>query len=99
MIHHGAAAAAEGALRWIIGRVRPKFPVRRRDTRLVRLLFALLALVLDLVPLLVFAAIAYGAVAMALDPSTPTGITMSVLAVATIEVRLTLCFACAVDPA
>jgi moderate conductance mechanosensitive channel len=89
----GAAAIAEGALRWIIGRVRPKFPVRRRDTRLVRLLFALLALVLDLVPLLVFAAIAYGAVAMALDPLTPTGITMSVLAVATIEVRLILCFA------
>jgi moderate conductance mechanosensitive channel len=89
----GAAAAAEGALRWMIGRARPKFPVRRRDTRLVRLLFALLALVLDLVPLLVFAAIAYGAVAMALDPLTPTGITMSVLAVAMVEARLILCVA------
>jgi moderate conductance mechanosensitive channel len=92
----GAAAAAESALRWVIGRARPKFPVRQRDTRTVRALFALLALVLDLVPLLVFAAIAYGAVAMLLDPLTATRITLSVLAVATIEARLILCLARAV---
>ncbi len=92
----GAAAAAEWALRWIIARTRPKFPVRRRDTRTVRALFALLGFVFDLVPLFVFAAIAYGAVAMALDPMTPTRITLSVLAVATIEARLILCLARAV---
>jgi small-conductance mechanosensitive channel len=92
----GTAAAAEWALRWVIARARPKFPVRRRDTRSVRVLFALLGLVFDLVPLLVFAAIAYGAVAMALDPMTPTRITLSVLAVATIEARLILCLARAV---
>jgi moderate conductance mechanosensitive channel len=92
----GAAGVAEWALRSIIARVRPKFPVRRRDTRAVRGLFSLLRLVFDLVPLLVFAAIAYGAVAMALDPLTPTRITLSVLAVATIEARLILCLARAV---
>jgi moderate conductance mechanosensitive channel len=92
----GAAGVTEWALRAIIARARPKFPVRRRDTRAVRGLFALLGLVFDLVPLLVFAAIAYGAVAMALDPLTPTRITLSVLAVATIEARLILCLARAV---
>ncbi len=92
----GAAAAAEAALRWIIARTRPKFPVRQRDTRTIKALFALLALILDLVPILVFAAIVYGAVAMALDSLTPTGIMMSVLAVATIEARLILCLARAV---
>lgn len=92
----GGAAAAEAALRWIIARTRPKFPVRRRDTRPIKALFALLAFILDLAPILVFAAIVYGAVSMALDLLTPTGITMSVLAVATIEVRLILCLARAV---
>ena len=92
----GAAGLAEWALRWIIARARPKLPVRQRDTRAVRALFALLGLVFDLVPLLVFAAIAYGAVAMALDPLAPTRITLSVLAVATIEARLILCLARAV---
>ena len=92
----GAAGVTEWGLRSIIARARPKFPVRRRDTRAVRVLFALLGLVFDLVPLLVFAAIAYGAVAMALDPLTVTRITLSVLAVATIEARLILCLARAV---
>ena len=92
----GAAGLTEWVLRWIIARTRPKFPVRQRDTRAVRVLFALLGLVFDLVPLLVFAAIAYGAVAMVLDPLTPTRITLSVLAVATIEARLILCLARAV---
>ena len=92
----GGAAAAEAALRWVIARTRPKFPVRRRDTRAIKALFALLAFILDLAPILVFAAIVYGAVAMALDLWTPTGITMSVLAVATIEARLILCVARAV---
>jgi small-conductance mechanosensitive channel len=89
----GIAGAAEWALRWIFARVRPKFPVRRRDTRPVRALFAVLGLVLDLVPLLVFAAIAYGAVSIALDPLTPTRITLSVLVYATVEARLILCLA------
>jgi moderate conductance mechanosensitive channel len=92
----GSAAAAEWVLRWVIARVRPRFPIRRRDTRIVKLCFAALALVFDLAPILVFAAIVYGAVALALDPLTPTSITMSVLAVATIEARLILCFARAV---
>ena len=92
----GGAAAAEAALRWVIARTRPKFPVRRRDTRAIKALFCAARFILDLAPILVFAAIVYGAVAMALDPLTPTGITMSVLAVATIEARLILCVARAV---
>jgi len=89
----GAAGAVEWVLRWLIARARPKFPVRRRDTRAVRVLFAVLGLVFDLAPLLVFAAIAYGSVSMALDPLSPARITLSVLAVATIEARLILCLA------
>jgi small conductance mechanosensitive channel len=92
----GAAAAAELALRWVIARAHPKFPVRRRDTRTVRLLFAVLGLILDLVPIMVFAAITYGAIAMTLDPLTATSITMAVLAVATIEARVILCLVRAV---
>ncbi len=89
----GIAGAAEWTLRWMLARARPKFPVRRRDTRALRALFALLGLVLDLVPLLVFAALAYGAVSMALDPLTPTRVTLSVLVYATVEARLILCLA------
>jgi moderate conductance mechanosensitive channel len=92
----GSAAAVEWAMRWAIGRMRPRFPVRRRDALGVRLIFALLSLVLDLVPILVFAAITYGAVAMALPAMMPASITMSVLAVATVEARLILCVARAV---
>ena len=46
----GAAGVTEWGLRSIIARARPKFPVRHRDTRAVRGLFALLGLVFDLVP-------------------------------------------------
>jgi len=89
----GIAGASEWALRWILAKVRPSFPVRHRDTRAVRALFGLFALVLDLVPLLVFAALAYGAVSIALDPLTPASVTLSVLVYATVEARLVLCVA------
>ena len=89
----GIAGTSEWALRWILAKVRPSFPVRHRDTRAVRALFGLFALVLDLVPLLVFAALAYGAVSIALDPLTPASVTLSVLVYATVEARLVLCVA------
>src|SRR5271170_2398451 len=89
----GIAGISEWALRWVIAKVRPKFPVRHRDTHAVRALFAMLALVLDLAPLLVFAALAYGAVSIALDPLTATSVTLSVLVYATVEARLVLCLA------
>jgi moderate conductance mechanosensitive channel len=54
-------------------------------------LFALLGLVLDVLPILVFAVVAYTTLAMALDPLTRSRITLSVLLNATIEVRLVLC--------
>ena len=67
--------------------------MRHRDTHAVRALFGLFALVLDLVPLLIFAALAYGAVSIALDPLTPASVTLSVLVYATVEARLVLCVA------
>jgi len=48
-------------------------------------LFALLGLVLDLLPILVFAGCAYAALSMVVDPLTRTRITLSVLVNATVE--------------
>ena len=89
----GVALVAEAALRWLLARLTPRLPTRRSDTHPVRALFALLGLVLDLVPILVFATIAYIALSMALEPLTRTRITLSVLLTATVEARLVLCFA------
>ncbi len=89
----GIGLVAEWVLRWLLARLTPRLPTRRSDTRPVRALFALLGLVLDLVPILVFATIAYIALSMALEPLTRTRITLSVLLTATVEARLVLCFA------
>jgi small-conductance mechanosensitive channel len=89
----GIASLAEATLRLALARLTPRLPTRRSDTRLVRALFALLGLVLDLLPILVFATIAYTALSMALEPLTRTRITLSVLVTATIEARLLLCAA------
>jgi len=88
----GIGLVAEWVLRWLLARLTPRLPTRRSDTRPVRALFALLGLVLDLVPILVFATIAYIALSMALEPLTRTRITLSVLLTATVEARLVLCF-------
>ena len=87
----GVAVIAEATLRWVLARLTPRLPTRRSDTRPVRALFALLGLVPDLLPILVFATIAYTAISMALEPLTRTRITLSVLVTATIEARLLLC--------
>ncbi len=89
----GIGLVAEWVLRWLLARLTPRLPTRRSDTRPVRALFALLGLILDLVPILVFATIAYIALSMALEPLTRTRITLSVLLTATVEARLVLCFA------
>src|SRR5438132_6693767 len=89
----GIAVLAEATLRLVLARLTPRLPTRRSDTRLVRALFALLGLVLDLLPILVFATVAYIALSMALEPLTRTRITLSVLVTATIEARLLLCTA------
>jgi hypothetical protein len=54
-------------------------------------LFALLGLVVDLLPILIFAGTAYAALSMVLDPLTRTRITLSELVSATVEARLLLC--------
>ena len=87
----GAALIAEWILRWFLVRLAPRLPTRRSDTRAVRALFALLGLVLDILPILAFAAVAYTTLSMALEPLTRAGITLSVLVNATVRARLVLC--------
>jgi moderate conductance mechanosensitive channel len=87
----GIAFFAEWLLRLLLRRLLPRLPARRSDTGPIRALFALLGLVLDALPILVFAAIAYSALATALDPLTRTRITLSVLLNATVEARAVLC--------
>jgi moderate conductance mechanosensitive channel len=89
----GIACFAEWIVRWVLARLIPRLPVRRSDTGSVRAFFALLGLVLDLLPILVFAAVAYTVLPMALEPLTRASITLSVLVNATVQARLALCVA------
>ena len=89
----GIAIIAEWIVRRVLARLMPRLPAWRRDTRIVRALFALLSLVLDILPILAFAAVAYTALSMALDPLTRARITLSVLVNAAVEARLILCIA------
>jgi len=87
------AFMAEWVVRWVLARLMPRLPTRRSDTRSVRAFFALLGLVLDLLPILVFTAVAYTILPMALDPLTRASITLSVLVNASVQARLGLCVA------
>jgi len=87
----GLAVIGEWIIRSCLSRLLPRLPVRRSDTRLVRVLFALLGFVVDALPILVFAGIAYLALSLALAPSTRTRIILLVLVNATVEARLVLC--------
>jgi small-conductance mechanosensitive channel len=89
----GIAFIAEWILRRLLARLAPRLPARRSDTRTVRASFALLGLVLDVLPILAFAAVAYAALSIALEPLTRARITLSVLVIATVEARLVLCVA------
>jgi small conductance mechanosensitive channel len=87
----GLAVIAEWMARLIILRMLPHRPVRHSDTGMIRAIFALLGLVLGLLPVLVFAGTAYGALSLALEPFSRTWITLSTLVDATVRVRLLLC--------
>jgi small conductance mechanosensitive channel len=89
----GVALIVEWLVRRALARLVPRLPTRRGDTRPVRALFALLGFVLDVLPILAFAAVAYTTVAVVLEPLTRARITLSVLVSATIEARLVLCVA------
>jgi small-conductance mechanosensitive channel len=89
----GIAFVAEWIVRWVLARLMPSLPTRRGDTRTVRASFALLGLILDILPILAFAAVAYTALPMVLDPLTRARITLSVLVNAAVEARLILCIA------
>src|SRR5262249_47429403 len=86
----GSSFIAEWVVRLILARLMPRLPTRRSDTRIVRASFALLGLVLDILPILAFAAVAYAALPMVLDPLTRARITLSVLVNAAVEARLIL---------
>src|SRR5713101_5941388 len=79
----GLAAVAEWILRWVLSRLLPRLPVRRSDAVLIRASFALLGLVLSVLPILVFAGTAYAALSMTLEPFTRTRITLAILVNAT----------------
>jgi moderate conductance mechanosensitive channel len=87
----GSAAFAECIVRWILSRVLPHFPVRRSDTRLVRGFFAVVGLVLGLLPIVVFVGTAYAVLSLIVEPFTRTRFTLSVLVNATVEARSLLC--------
>jgi small conductance mechanosensitive channel len=89
----GAAFIIEWILRRGLVRLMPRLPARRSDTRTIRALFALLGLVLDVLPILAFASVAYTALSMAVEPLTRARITLSVLVNAAVEARLILCVA------
>jgi moderate conductance mechanosensitive channel len=89
----GVALIAERIPRWVLARLRSRLPTRRSDTLVIRAVFALLGLVLDLVPIVVFAVIANTAISMVLEPLTRTRIVLTVLVNATVETRLILCLA------
>ena len=89
----GIGSIAEWVVRWILARLMPRLPTRRSDTRIVRASFALLGLLLDILPILAFAAVTYAALPMMLDSLTRAGITLSVLVNAAVEARLILCIA------
>ena len=89
----GIAFIAEWIVRWVLARLMRRLPARQSDTRTVRALFALLGLFLDVLPILVFSAVAYTALSIALEPLTRARITLSVLVIATVEARLVLCVA------
>jgi small-conductance mechanosensitive channel len=89
----GIAFIAEWILRQVLARLAARLPARRSDTRTVRAWFALLGLVLDVLPILAFAAVAYTALSITLEPLTRARITLSVLVNAAVHARLVLCIA------
>ena len=89
----GCAALAEWVLRAIMARLLPRLPVRRSDTRLVRVSFALLGLILAALPIAAFAVAAYTVLPAITEPLTHSRITLTVLVNATVEARFLLCVA------
>ena len=87
----GCAALAEWVLRAIMARLLPRLPVRRSDTRLVRVSLALLGLILAALPIAAFAVAAYTVLPAITEPLTHSRITLTVLVNATVEARFLLC--------
>jgi small-conductance mechanosensitive channel len=87
----GLAIIAECGVRAFLSRLLPRLPVRRSDTSLIRAAFALLGLVLGMLPIVVFAGTAYATLMTAADQYTRTRIILSVLVNAAVVARLLLC--------
>jgi small conductance mechanosensitive channel len=89
----GIAIIAEWIVRWVLARLLPHLPTRGNDSRTIRALFAVLGVILDILPILAFAATAYTVLSIALDPLTRARVTLSVLVDAAVEARLVLSIA------
>jgi small-conductance mechanosensitive channel len=87
----GCAALAEWVMRSILARLMPRLPARQSDARSVRGAFALLALIIGVLPILVFVATAYAVLSVTLEPDAQSRITLTILVNATVEARLLLC--------
>jgi small-conductance mechanosensitive channel len=94
----GIAAALEWALRATIARLLPGLPVRSGDGPAVRAGFALLGFVLDLLPILGFAAAASAVLSATLAPYSEGRAMLAALIDATVEFRLVLAVARALLP-
>jgi small-conductance mechanosensitive channel len=92
VIVFGCAAVAEWLVRRFLMRLLPRAPTRR-DTRGVRLLFALVELVIGVLPIVAFAAVAYVVLPVTLPPSSASRTSLALLVYATVIVRLILAVA------
>lgn len=88
----GCAAAAEWLVRRFLLRLLPRAPTRR-DTRGVRLLFALVELVIGALPIIAFAAVAYVVLPVTLPPYSAGRTSLALLVHATVVARLILTLA------
>jgi small conductance mechanosensitive channel len=88
----GCAAFAEWMVRRFLMRLLPR-PPTRRDTRGVRLMFALVELVIGALPIVAFAVAAYVVLPVTLPPHSPSRTSLALLVHATVVARLILAVA------
>jgi moderate conductance mechanosensitive channel len=92
VIVFGCAAAAEWLVRRFLMRLLPRAPTRR-DTRGVRLLFAMVELVTGALPIVAFAVVAYVVLPLSLPPYSTGRTSLALLIHATVVTRLILAVA------
>jgi moderate conductance mechanosensitive channel len=86
----GLALAAEWLVRWLFARLLPRAPSADPKGRVVQALRAGIAIIVEVLPIVVFAVTALVALAMSVPPFTMARFALSVLVEATITARLIL---------